>query len=190
MTENDRLDEVYETILSRDTKYDGIYFIGIASTKIYCRPSCRSRTPKKENVTVYESAKEAEKAGFRACKRCKPETAGQHGPDSALAESVKKVIMERYAEPLTLSAMAVAVKVSAYHLHRVFKRETGLTPAQYLLQFRISMAKELLKLDSYPVGETARKTGFKNPPHFSSVFKKTEGCTPLEYRNKQLLEEE
>ncbi|MBS2969199.1 methylphosphotriester-DNA--protein-cysteine methyltransferase family protein [Metabacillus sp. KIGAM252] len=190
MNEQELFEAIYETILNRTAKYDGQYYIGITSTKIFCRPSCRSRTPKRKNVRVYRSIQEAIDAGFRACKRCKPEVSGKHGPDAEMAERVKQLIHHQYKEALTLNAMAQQLAISPYHLLRVFKRVTGLTPSKYLMTHRISEAKKLLLADQKAIAQVAAETGFSNPPHFSSVFKKMAGCSPHEYREKTAEEGE
>ncbi|KZZ82639.1 bifunctional transcriptional activator/DNA repair enzyme AdaA [Bacillus sp. SJS] len=190
MKEQELFEAIYETILSRTAKYDGLYYVGITSTKIFCRPSCRSKTPKRENVRVYRSIQEAIDAGFRACKRCKPEVSGLHGPDAELAEKLKELIHHQYREALTLNTMALQLAISPYHLLRVFKRVTGLTPSKYLMNYRMSEAKKLLLADQKAIAEVAAETGFSNPPHFSSVFKKIAGCTPQEYREKMAAEGE
>lgn len=176
---------VYETILSRDTRHDGIYYVAIKTTGIYCRPSCRSRTPRPENVRVYTSVEEASAAGYRPCKRCRPDNPDPHGPDMQMAQAVIELIQKRYGENLTLSELAAELKVSPYHLQRVFKRTTGHTPAKQLLQTRMSEAKRLLTATELPIAELAAQVGFRTASHFTAVFKKEAGCTPHEYREKE-----
>ncbi|KEQ25169.1 bifunctional transcriptional activator/DNA repair enzyme AdaA [Paenibacillus tyrfis] len=180
---NDALfQSVYETILQRDTRYDGRYYIGITSTGIFCRPSCRSRIPKPENVKIYGSIEEALQAGFRACKRCRPEQPGEHGPDAQIAHAVNELIKRRYSEPLTLGDIGAELKMSPYHLQRVFKRVTGTTPSKQLLHIRMEEAQRLLAASEQPITDIAAEVGFRSPSHFTSVFHKTVGCTPMEYR--------
>ncbi|WP_408007649.1 bifunctional transcriptional activator/DNA repair enzyme AdaA [Pseudalkalibacillus sp. A8] len=173
---------VYETILSRDTRYDGQYYVGIVTTGIFCRPSCRSRTPKPENVKVFKSIEEAREAGFRPCKRCRPENPSKHGPDAEVVKSINKMIQHKYPQSLTLSHMATELNMSPYHLQRVYKRMTGMTPSKKLLQKRMEAAKGLLLKREIPIAEISPLVGFNSVSHFSSVFKKTTGCTPIEYR--------
>ncbi len=169
-------------MIERDTRYDGKYYVGIRSTGIVCRPSCRSRLPKPENVMIYPSVEEALKAGFRPCKRCKPETPSSHGPDAEIADAVLKNIRERYREPLTLERIAAELLMSPYHLQRVVKRVTGLTPTKHVQKFRVEQAQILLKSTELNVAEIAYAVGFKNASHFSATFKKLTGSTPNEYR--------
>jgi len=173
---------VYATILDRDTRHDGIYYVGIVTTGIYCRPSCRSRTPRPENVRVYTSIETAVQAGFRACKRCRPDNPDRHGPDAKIAHDVTAWIAARYAENVTLATIASAFNISPYHLQRVYKRMTGNSPAKQLLATRIERAKQLLVAGEHSIAEIAGAVGFRSVSHFSSVFKKTVGCAPHEYR--------
>ncbi|MFE6799737.1 bifunctional transcriptional activator/DNA repair enzyme AdaA [Paenibacillus chitinolyticus] len=175
---------VYETILSRDTRHDGQYYVGITSTGIFCRPSCRSRTPKPENVRVYDSIERALDAGFRPCKRCKPENPSPHGPDAELAETVLGLIRTRYGENLTLHGLASELNISPYHLQRTFKRTTGISPSRQLLLTRMEEAKHRLARSEQPIGEIAAAVGFRSASHFSAVFHKTAGCTPNEFREQ------
>lgn len=182
MTEEERFQAVYATILRRDTRYDGIYYVGIASTGIVCRPSCRSRTPKPENVRVYDNLNDALKAGFRPCKRCRPEDPGRHGPDAQLAQSAIELIERRYAEPLTLSVMAAQLNISPFHLQRTFKRITGQSPAEHMMQTRLESAGRMLAQSELPVADIARAVGFRSASHFTSVFHRAYGCSPHAYR--------
>ncbi|UUZ79189.1 helix-turn-helix domain-containing protein [Paenibacillus sp. P26] len=174
--EDDIFESVYETILRRDTKYDGRYYVGIKSTGIFCRPSCRSRIPKPENVKVYGSIEEARQAGFRPCKRCRPDHPAPHGPDAEIARAVTELIERRYNENLTLGEMAAALNLSPFHLRRVFKRSTGATPAKQLLHTRLERSKRLLAEEDLPIAEIAAAVGFRSPSHFSYVFQKTVGA--------------
>jgi len=178
------LDMVYEAILGHDTKFDGIYYVGIKSTGIFCRPSCRSRTPKKENIVVFDSIESAEKAGFRACKRCRPDDPGRHGPDAQLAGRLKDLVQKSYDRPLTLAGLAAELNVSQYHLQRVFKRIIGITPARYLHDLRMEQARQLLERGDLPIREIAFGVGFRSLSHFASAFQKANGSSPLKYRDQ------
>jgi AraC family transcriptional regulator, regulatory protein of adaptative response / methylphosphotriester-DNA alkyltransferase methyltransferase len=173
---------VYETILRRDTRYDGQYYVAIKTTGIFCRPSCRSRTPRPENVIVCSSIEEAVQKGFRACKRCRPDNPDPHGPDAGLAQAVVELIQQRYRENLTLAEMAAACKISPYHLQRVFKRMTGTTPAKQLLQTRMEEAKRYLDQKELAIADIATAVGFRSISHFTVAFKKMFGSTPNEYK--------
>ncbi|MBP3040962.1 methylphosphotriester-DNA--protein-cysteine methyltransferase family protein [Bacillaceae bacterium Marseille-Q3522] len=182
--DNDIFQTVYETMKRCDTSCDGLYYVGIKSTGIYCRPSCRSRLPKPENVEIYHSAEEAEKAGYRPCKRCRPDTPGKNGPDATVSKLVINLIQERYSENLTLEKIATGLNMSPYHLQRIFKRITGKTPANQLLLMRIEAAKHDLIQKEKTITEIATAVGYRSVSHFSAVFKKRTGCTPHEFRGK------
>lgn len=178
---------VYKSILRRDTKYDGIYYTGIKTTGIVCRPSCKSKVPKKENVTIYPSLDEAITAGFRPCKRCQPEQLGKMNPDSRIAHDVKTFLLKNYDTPITLKDISREILISPYHLQRIFKREIGSTPHQFLLQIRLKKAKELLEIGDLTIAKIAKMVGFQSISHFSMVFKKeyhftTSKCTKSEGR--------
>jgi AraC family transcriptional regulator of adaptative response / methylphosphotriester-DNA alkyltransferase methyltransferase len=173
---------LYEAIVNHDTKFDGHYYIGIVTTGIFCFPSCRSRTPRPENIRIYRNMEEAKKAGFRPCKRCRPDNPNRHGPDAEITHRVIDIIQRRYRESLTLSDLAEELNISKYHLQRVFKRFSGITPSEQLLNTRMNEAKELLRNKEWTIAEIAKLVGFRSTSHFSSVFQKRMGCAPKEFR--------
>lgn len=175
-------DKVYAAILARSDRYDGIYYSAIKTTGIYCRPSCRSRTPKPENVTVYSTIQEAERSGYRACKRCQPNKHELINPDADIAERVTRYIYAHYREPLTLPQIAEALSISPYHMQRVYKRVTEISPAQQLQYVRIEYAKEQLKFTDSEIQDVALNVGFRSVSHFIHVFQKRTGVTPQQYR--------
>ncbi len=121
---------LWNSVVNRDINADGTFYYAVKTTGVYCRPSCGSRTPCPENVQFHLTCKEAEAAGFRACKRCKPDQpllAAQH---AATIAAVCKLIETSEALP-TLSALAEHAGLSVYYFHRVFKSVTGLTPKAY-----------------------------------------------------------
>jgi AraC family transcriptional regulator, regulatory protein of adaptative response / methylphosphotriester-DNA alkyltransferase methyltransferase len=175
-------DELYAVMIKRASTFDGKLYIGITSTGIVCFPSCRSRLPKRENVRVYGSLDDAIQAGFRPCKRCKPDNPQNHSPDAEIAKCVLALIAHRYHEPLTLAVMAEALNVSPYHLQRIVKRHTNLSPARHLLATRMERAKELLCSEDLPIQEVAKGVGFRSVSHFSGTFQKEVGITPSAFR--------
>ncbi len=177
--------KVYDVILRNDTLYDGRIYVGVRTTGIVCRPSCRARTPKKENITLFNSLTEALKAGFRPCKRCRPEQPGANGPDAELVERLNAVIAARYRQPLTLPDLAAALNISPFHLQRVYKRTVGITPAERLRSVRIEAAKTLLMPEGPSVADAAAAVGFRSASHFSSIFRKTTGLSPNMFRRQE-----
>ncbi|MEI2279962.1 bifunctional transcriptional activator/DNA repair enzyme AdaA [Paenibacillus polysaccharolyticus] len=174
--------EYWEAIIQNDHTYDGTFFYAVQTTGIFCRPSCRSRAPKSDNVLIFQNAEQALAHNFRPCKRCKP--TGERVPDQEWIYGVTEYIAKHYTEPLTLDVLAVASHGSPYHLHRVFKRITGQTPVQYIQAKRISEAQALLEHTHLTVNEIARQVGISNPAYFISVFRKLAGCTPAHYRER------
>jgi AraC family transcriptional regulator of adaptative response / methylphosphotriester-DNA alkyltransferase methyltransferase len=175
---------IWKAIVNCETTFDGKYYYAVISTGIFCRPSCRSRIPRRENVRIFCSVNEAKLAGFRPCKRCRPD---EHplGPDSELVNRAKNIIHDRFHEQLTLTYLAKKLFVSPYHLHHVFKRLTNVTPAEYILQTRLNKAMAALKEErSRSITEIALGVGFSSLSHFSTVFQRMTGQSPSQYREQ------
>jgi AraC family transcriptional regulator of adaptative response/methylated-DNA-[protein]-cysteine methyltransferase len=123
-------------VQQRDRRADGTFVYAVSTTRIYCRPTCPSRRPRRENVAFYATPGDAERAGYRPCRRCRPDTAGVRDDGAHHAERARAFIDHRLAaapsEPVTLTAIAGAVGLSPYHLQRTFKRAIGITPAEYV----------------------------------------------------------
>lgn len=183
-------DELYDTMIRRDTKFDGKLYIAIISTGIVCFPSYRSRLPRRENIRVYESVTEALSAGYRPCKRCKPDAKIQWTPETEIVRQASEIIEKRYQERLTLQAIADELAMSPYHFQRIFKRVTSCSPAKKLEQVRIEAAKSILRESTCSIGDVAKLVGFRTASHFSHVFSETEGQTPVEYRRLNNIKED
>lgn len=176
------LKEQWNAIIQCDSSYDGQFFYAVKTTGIFCRPSCKSRGPMKDNVLIFITVDAAMEAGFRACKRCRPDQL--RWPDEELVHKTEEYIGAHYSESLTLGGIAKALHISQYHLHRVFKRMGGSTPVQYLLQKRLTEAKQLLQDTDLNVTEVAVSVGFINTAHFSTLFRKQFGQSPKVYRSQ------
>jgi AraC family transcriptional regulator of adaptative response / methylphosphotriester-DNA alkyltransferase methyltransferase len=174
-------EEMWEKIMACDSAYDGLFYTAVKTTKIYCRPSCRSRKPKKINVEFYQYMTEAEVAGFRACKRCKPEV--EHSPHTELVQQVTSYIVNHYKQKLTLQDIADHVGMSPYHLERQFKLTTSKTPRAFLEKIRIDKAVHELMNTNRSNLEICYDTGFHSTSNFYKVFRRLHGCSPSEYRN-------
>ncbi|KOY16654.1 bifunctional transcriptional activator/DNA repair enzyme AdaA [Paenibacillus xylanivorans] len=173
----------WNAIIHNDSNFDGKFYYGVKTTGIFCRPSCKSKTPKYENVSIFNNPEEALARHFRPCKRCKP--TGERVPDQEWISVVTDYIEHHFAEPLTLDILANVSHGSPYHLHRVFKRITGLTPVEYIQEKRVTEARKLLESTSFTVTDIGRQVGIANPAYFITVFRKHTGCTPTNYREQR-----
>ncbi|MGP0586020.1 bifunctional transcriptional activator/DNA repair enzyme AdaA [Paenibacillus timonensis] len=173
----------WQAIIQNDASQDGRFFYAVASTGIFCRPSCKSKPPKRENVRIFASAEQAKAARFRPCKRCKPD--GQPLPDREWVGQIADYIDRHYEEKLTLELLADMCHGSPYHLQRTFKRVMQMTPVEYIQRRRIEAAKRALLHSQRTVADIALEVGIGSSAYFITLFKKTTGTTPNEYRNSQ-----
>lgn len=173
-------DEQWQAIINNDASYDGRFFYAVKTTGIFCRPSCKSRPPKRENIGFYTTVDQALAAKFRPCKRCKP--TGQRLPEEEWIAVVTEYIDRNYQEALTLDTLAAICHGTPYHLHRTFKKVMHMTPVDYIQQVRIERAKSILTSSPAPVAEVGASVGLSNTPYFITLFKKKTGHTPEGYR--------
>lgn len=138
-------DDRWRAVLARDRRLDGSFVTAVLTTGIYCRPSCPARHPNRGNVRFYPTPAEAERAGFRACLRCRPKEAGQPDAQDVMVERVARYLRENTEDRVTLTALAKIVGMSPHHLQRTFKRRTGLSPRQYAESLRLGRLKTRLK---------------------------------------------
>ncbi|HYM15756.1 MAG TPA: bifunctional DNA-binding transcriptional regulator/O6-methylguanine-DNA methyltransferase Ada [Dehalococcoidia bacterium] len=172
-------DACWEAVVQRRAASEGLFVVAVRTTKIYCRPSCPSRTPRRENVRFYAAASAAEAAGFRACKRCDPR--GPARPDVALVRRISARIDAAGERAPTLAALSDEFGVSPFHLQRTFKRITGVSPRQYAAARRIQRARRSLRQAS---GVTAAiyDAGFGSSSRLYEQSSRALGMTPARYR--------
>ncbi|MBM7662293.1 AraC family transcriptional regulator of adaptative response / methylphosphotriester-DNA alkyltransferase methyltransferase [Bacillus mesophilus] len=180
MTISLTFEEMWNKILACDEKYDGLFFTAVKTTKIYCRPSCKSRKPKKVNVEFYFDMNEVENAGFRACKRCQPKV--EYSPNIELVRKVTTYLVNQSKENIALKDIAEYVGLSPFYLERTFKQETGETPRSYLEKVRVDKATHLLLFSDMTNLEICYEVGFQSPSNFYRVFRMQKNCSPSEYR--------
>jgi len=173
-------DVQWQAILQNDAAYDHQFYYAVKTTGIFCRPSCKSKPPNKDNVSVFRNAAEALNAGYRPCKRCKP--TGQRLPDAEWADQISRFIEENYQHPISLQMIADTCHGSPYHLHRIYKRVMGITPGEYVQRTRLEKAKESLRKSDIAISTIAGRVGMPNIPYFVTWFKKSTGFTPAAYR--------
>jgi AraC family transcriptional regulator, regulatory protein of adaptative response / methylated-DNA-[protein]-cysteine methyltransferase len=144
MKQQPRNNAWWDAVLARDAAQDGVFYFGVSSTGVYCRPSCPARRPKRENVTFFRYADEAERAGFRACLRCRPRAAAGD-PMAARVKEICRYIEQHLDEPLSLARLAKEFKLSPFHLQRTVKAALGITPRQYADACRMQRFKSRLQ---------------------------------------------
>src|SRR2546428_8550620 len=172
--------ERWEAVVQRDRNANDAFFYCVKTTGIYCRPSCPARLASRENVAFHLSAKDAERAGFRACKRCKPNDPSAHGEQAAIVAKACKLIVDA-EEPLSLNALAEAIGMSAWHFHRMFKSMTGLTPKAYAAAHRAKRMHEELSRDG-TVTSAIYNSGFNSNGRFYAESNKRLGMKPTEFK--------
>lgn len=167
----------WRAVQRRDRSFDGRFVYAVASTKIFCRPSCASRLPTKSKVEFFQSLSDAERAGYRACKRCRPASAAISAIDKVLA-AASAFLMQHTGEPVTLSRLSREVGVSAFHLQREFKRAFGVSPREFQdANRRRVLATRLRKGDT--VSRATYEAGFGSS---SRVYERKLGMSPAELR--------
>src|ERR1700728_3427692 len=123
-------DQRWDAVIARDPGHDGKFVFAVSTTGVYCRPSCAARRPRRENVTFFLRPEQAEKAGFRACLRCRPRAASGN-PQSDSAKEICRYIEQHLDEPVTLERLGKVFRQSPFHLQRRFKAALGITPREY-----------------------------------------------------------
>jgi AraC family transcriptional regulator of adaptative response/methylated-DNA-[protein]-cysteine methyltransferase len=175
-----KLDEeqCWQAVINRDSSVDGTFVMGVHSTRIYCRPSCPARKPKRENVSFYAAPDEAERAGFRACLRCQPHR--ELEPQAEMVQRACRYIENNPDADLSLAALGTEVGVSPYHLQRTFKRLIGVSPRQYVAAQRREQLKSSLK-GGNNVTNAIYDAGY-TPASLYANSDRQLGMTPATYR--------
>jgi AraC family transcriptional regulator of adaptative response/methylated-DNA-[protein]-cysteine methyltransferase len=173
-------EERWSAVQRRDPGADGLFYYSVLTTGVYCRPSCAARLPRRENVRFHASCALAERAGFRACKRCRPnEPALPERRAAAVAEACR--LIETAEEMPDLEALAQAAGMSRFHFHRVFKAATGVTPKAYAAARRADRLRAGLA-ESDTVTEAIYGAGFNSSGRFYAASSSMLGMTPSKFR--------
>ena len=167
-------------IVSRDRSADGKFFYAVRTTGVYCRPSCAARLPRPENVEYYLTCEDAEKAGFRACKRCKPNEASISEQNAKKIELACRLIEQSEERP-SLEKLARKVGLSVYHFHRTFKSITGLTPSGYAAAHRGRRVRASLG-SAASITDAIYEAGFNSSSRFYESTNHVLGMTPSQFR--------
>ena len=173
---------------SRNARYDGRFFTGVRTTGIYCRPVCPVKPAKSANVSFFPSAAAAERAGFRPCLRCRPETApgspAWQGSRTSVARALR-LIENGFLDRDGVSALADRLGMGARHLARLFRKHLGAPPLAVARTLRVQRAKRLLDETDLPVTQVALAAGFASLRRFNAVFRDTYGCAPSALRRRR-----
>jgi len=173
-------DPRWARVAARDPSADGEFFYSVATTGVYCRPSCAARLANPKNVRFHASTAEAEAAGFRPCKRCRPDAPPLAAQQAQLVAAACRAI-ESAETPLSLAQLAAAAGLSPYHFHRVFKAVTGLTPKQYAAAHRRRRVQAELER-SATITEAIYGAGYNSNGRFYAETDAMLGMTPGVYR--------
>ena len=175
-----RSDPRWADVIKRNPNADGRFVYSVKSTGVYCRPSCAARPARPENVRFHDGPAEAERAGFRPCKRCKPNAQSPAEQRSAQIVELCRWIERSEANP-TLETLAARAGMSPYHLHRVFKAVTGVTPKAYADAQRAKRVRQALDR-SHTVTEAIYGAGFGSNGRFYASADHVLGMTPTDFR--------
>lgn len=174
-------DPRWQAIIARDASADGSFVYAVKTTGVYCRPSCASRRAKRENVQFFASSAAAYSAGFRACKRCKPDQPSATQARASLIAQACRLIENSEQAP-SLTELAQQAGLSAYHFHRIFKQTTGLTPRQYAHARREARLRGELPTAAR-ITDAIFDAGFGSNSRFYETASRSLGMKPREYRN-------
>jgi AraC family transcriptional regulator of adaptative response / DNA-3-methyladenine glycosylase II len=175
----------YRALRARDARFDGRFFVAVSSTRIYCRPVCTVRPPKRENCRFYPSAAAAESGGYRPCLRCRPELApGNASVDATtrLAQAAASLLEDRAQDEAGLESVAASLGITDRHLRRAFGAEFGVSPVEFAQTQRLLLAKRLLTDTALPVTEVAFASGFGSVRRFNALFKQRYRLQPKQLR--------
>lgn len=178
----------YEAVRSRDARFDGVFFTAVRTTGIYCRPSCPAVTPKRVNVRFYRSAAAAQGAGFRACRRCRPDTVPGSAEWNVRADTVgraMRMIDDGVVDREGVAGLAARLGYSARQVQRQLTAELGAGPVALARGRRAHSARVLLQTTRLPVTEIAFAAGFASVRQFNETVRQIYACSPTELRGNR-----
>lgn len=176
-------EEMWKAISENDESYDGIFFYAVKSTGIYCRPSCKSKIPKLENVCFFDTSEQARTAGFRPCKRCRSDLL-DYQPIKEIAEKAKQLLEDSYNKSCDLNLEMQKIGVSYRRMAEIFKDAYGVTLFEYVTDLRLVEAKRMLLDTDDEIIDIAYSVGFGGLSSFYRFFKNKTGSTPAAYRKE------
>jgi AraC family transcriptional regulator of adaptative response/methylated-DNA-[protein]-cysteine methyltransferase len=176
-------DVYWQSVLAKDAAFNGIFVYGVRSTGIYCKPTCPSRRPRREQVAFFASSTEAETNGFRACLRCKPQESVAIDPRVEMVLRVCQAIESQEEGVVSLDALGAELGLSPHHLQRTFKSVTGITPRQYGAAHRLKQFKSRIK-EGEDVTTAMYDAGFGSSSRLYEKASERLGMTPATYRRR------
>ncbi|MBS0208218.1 MAG: bifunctional DNA-binding transcriptional regulator/O6-methylguanine-DNA methyltransferase Ada [Planctomycetes bacterium] len=175
-------DQRWRAVVERDPAADGAFYYSVSTTGVYCRPNCAARLPLRKNVTFHDTPQAARAAGFRPCRRCRPDEASLAELQAALVAKVCRYIEAAESVP-SLSELAEVAEMSTYHLHRLFKAQTGITPRQYAAAQRVKRLRD--ELSQRPtVAAAIYGAGYSSNSRLYESSAATLGMTPTAFRER------
>src|SRR3954453_16713433 len=175
-------DAYWTAVSTRDAAFDGVIYYAVRSTGVYCQPSCPSRRPRRENIEFFTQPEHAERAGFRACRRCRPNEVKTTSVHVELVRRACRYVEQNIQSSLGLEDIAHALGVSGGFLHRVFKRLTGISPRQYVEARRLNAFKLELRLNQRSVAEAIYEEGYGSSSRLYERASDFIGMSPRQYR--------
>jgi len=176
----DNYDQQWQAVLARNPNEDGKFVFAVSSTGVYCRPSCPSKRPRRENVAFFRRPDDAERAGYRACLRCRPRSIAGN-PQAELVKKVCRYIERHLDEPITLSRLGKEFRQSPFHLQRTFKGVLGITPRAYADSCRLNQLKSQLRA-GHSVTRAMYDAGYSSSSRLYERTASQLGMTPDKYR--------
>ncbi len=169
----------WQAVVEKDAAFDGVFFVAVRSTGVYCRPICPSRQPRRDRVTFFRTPVDAEAGGFRACLRCEPRREGPSHRELMVQEA-SRILDREDQETVTLAQLGKRLQVSPYHLQRTFKSVLGVTPLQYVKARRLTRLKQQLRQGA-SVTDAMYDAGYGSSSRLYETSDSTLGMTPGRY---------
>src|SRR3569623_1140271 len=176
----------YRALAARDVRFDGVFFVGVKTTGIYCRPICSARTPRQESCRFFPSAAAAERQAFRPCLRCRPELSPGQAPVDAASRIAFAVAARSEAgalnEEQSLETLAAEFQLGSRQVRRVVQKELGVSPVELAQTHRLLLAKRLLSETQLPAAQVAFASGFGSVRRFNALFRSRYRLSPTQMR--------
>ncbi|MDQ0203216.1 Ada metal-binding domain-containing protein [Pectinatus haikarae] len=176
-------EEKWEAVLACDASYNNKFFYGVKTTGIFCRPSCKSKNPKRENIIFFTAEEQARKSGFRPCKRCRPDLL-EFRPHRENAEKIRLTYDRYFGDHVQLKKELEKLCLGRNQIIQLFQHHYKKTPVKYLKELRIANAKILLSDTQNTILQVALQSGFNSISTFYAQFDRLVGISPNAYRKK------